>query len=134
MLYDVMQGQTESLPIAGWATSTDYAKSNPAQVAGFQRALMRAQLDVANNEQLVRTMLPTYTKIDARTAATITLGVFPTNLHPNRIQRVADLMREYGEVSAHIDARRFLLPLPATTHTPASPSSSATGTEQVPAS
>ncbi|WP_171074400.1 ABC transporter substrate-binding protein [Nonomuraea basaltis] len=121
VLYDVMQGQTEGLPIAGWATPTDYAKNNPEQVAGFPRAVMKAQFDVAMNEQLVRSTLPDYTKIDAETAATITLGDFPTNLHPNRIQQVADLMLEYGEIGAPIDVRAFLLPLPALTHTPAPP-------------
>ncbi|HEX4816015.1 MAG TPA: ABC transporter substrate-binding protein [Nonomuraea sp.] len=120
-LYDVMQGQTEDLPIAGWATSTAYARSNPAQVAAFQRAVMRAQLDVARDEQLVRSILPTYTKIDGRTAGVITLGVFPTDLHPNRIQKITDLMQEYGYINSSIDVRRFLLPPPALTHTPAPP-------------
>lgn len=109
-LYDVMQGETESWPIAGWATSAEYAHDHPREVAAFQRAILRAQAD-AQTRQMITDTLPSYTKSDPDTAATITLGTFPTDLHPDRIQRVADTMREYGYISSPLDVRSFLMPL-----------------------
>ncbi|MDA0634366.1 ABC transporter substrate-binding protein [Nonomuraea sp. CA-218870] len=125
-LYDVMQGQTENWPIAGWATTTDYAKNHPRQVVAFQRAILKAQAD-AQNRQVITDTLPTYTKIGPETAATITLGTFPMNLHPDRIQRVADVMLEHQYITGELDVSRFLMPPPATVgHSPAPPPPPAT--------
>ncbi|MEV4837838.1 NrtA/SsuA/CpmA family ABC transporter substrate-binding protein [Nonomuraea sp. NPDC049486] len=121
MLYDVMQGETESWPIAGWATSADFADSHPREVAAFQRAILRAQHD-AQNRQVITEILPTYTKIKATTAATIILGTFPTNLHPERIRRVAEVMREYRYITREVDVSKFLLPFPDDVDSPAPPS------------
>ncbi|MFI6713581.1 ABC transporter substrate-binding protein [Nonomuraea sp. NPDC050478] len=134
MLYDVMQGETESWPIAGWATSADFADSHPREVAAFQRAILRAQHD-AQNRQVITEILPTYTKIKATTAATIILGTFPTDLHPERIRRVAEVMREYRYITREVDVSSFLLPLPTISTlspppppvAPSSPTASATG-------
>ncbi|MFG1949275.1 ABC transporter substrate-binding protein [Nonomuraea sp. NPDC048826] len=124
-LYDVMQGQTENWPIAGWATTADYASTHPRQVAAFQRAILKAQAD-AQDRQVITDTLPTYTKISPETAATITLGTFPMNLHPDRIQRVADVMLEHQYIASELDVSRFLIPPPAVHHSPAPPPPPAT--------
>ncbi|MGV9383600.1 ABC transporter substrate-binding protein [Nonomuraea sp. NPDC003707] len=119
-LADMMEGQTENLPIAGWATSGKFAKSNPATVRAFQRAMLRAQRDVANDRQLVTNLLPTYTKIDKKAATTIVIGTFPLGLAKSRIQRVIDLMAEYGYIKeGTVDAGNLLIPEPPLPATPA---------------
>nr|WP_223168013.1 ABC transporter substrate-binding protein [Nonomuraea sp. SYSU D8015] len=112
-LHDVMSGQTEDWPIAGWAASAEYTKSHPREVAAFQRAMQKAQLDAAEDRQLVASMLPNVIKIDAKTAGIISLGIFPIDLHPGRIQRVADVMQEYDYIESHLDVGPILLPRPA---------------------
>ncbi|MGW3352635.1 ABC transporter substrate-binding protein [Nonomuraea rubra] len=116
-LADMMAGQTADLPIAGWATSGTYAKNHPGTVLAFQRAMQRAQADVAADRGLIARLLPTYTKIDAEAAANITIGVFPLDLAPSRIQKVADLMLAYDYLTHAIDVRPILLqppPIPTT--------------------
>ncbi|MFI6705390.1 ABC transporter substrate-binding protein [Nonomuraea sp. NPDC050478] len=130
-LYDVMQGQTENWPIAGWATTAEYAREHGHEVTSFQRAILKAQAD-AQDRQVITDTLPTYTKISPGTAATITLGTFPMDLHPDRIQRVADMMLDYQYIKAELDVSRFLMPLPDDVHSPAPPSPPATPSTATP--
>ena len=59
-------------------------------------------------DKAVEEILPTYTKIDAATAAVITLGSFPTTLDETRLQRVADLMLEQGYLKSPLQAKAIL--------------------------
>ncbi|WP_345694486.1 ABC transporter substrate-binding protein [Nonomuraea thailandensis] len=117
-LADMMTGQTADLPIAGWATSAAFARNHPGTVLAFQRAMQRAQADVAADRGLIARLLPTYTKIDADAAANITIGIFPLDLAPTRIQKVADLMLEYDYITDALDIRPLLLPPPPAPTTP----------------
>src|SRR5690606_4455125 len=96
IVVDQMTGPTEDFPIAGWLTTESIANKYPKTLAAFQRALHKAQELVANDRKIVDEVLPKYTKIDAATAAVIALGSYPTSLSEARLQRVADLMKEYG--------------------------------------
>ncbi|MFB4278843.1 hypothetical protein ACBJ59_26375 [Nonomuraea sp. MTCD27] len=49
-----------------------------------------------------------YTKIDAATAATMKLGGFSTSVDPVRVQRVADLMLEFGYLKQRLDVAPLL--------------------------
>src|SRR6266545_3201286 len=95
LITDLSQGPTASFPIAGYASTENWAKKNPQTLAAFQRAIAKAQVLLADRQVLAQT-LPTYTKIDASTAATLHVGVYPLSINTTRLQRVADVMREYG--------------------------------------
>ncbi|MDR8410709.1 ABC transporter substrate-binding protein [Nonomuraea sp. 3-1Str] len=109
MLVDTMSGPTESLPITGWAATEKWVSSNPKTMAAFQRAMAKAQNIAATDRSAVTKILPTFTKIPAATAATINLGNYPTTLSAQRIQRVADLMQEYGFIKAKIDVAPMIV-------------------------
>lgn len=110
---DTMSGPMADFPIAGWAVTEKFAQENPNTVAAFQRALGKAQQLAATNRKVVEQALPKYTKIDARTAAVITLGEFPTSLNEARLQRVADVMTEFGYLPGKLDVKPLILPPPA---------------------
>ncbi|MBG0812893.1 ABC transporter substrate-binding protein [Planomonospora sp. ID82291] len=107
-LADTMTGPTADFPIAGVIVTEKFVNDNPKTVAAFQRALGKAQQIAASDRKAVEEILPTYTKIDAATAAVITLGTFPTSLDETRLQRVADLMVEQGYLKSPIDAESIL--------------------------
>ncbi|GIH90213.1 ABC transporter substrate-binding protein [Planobispora siamensis] len=107
-LADTMTGPTADFPIAGVVVTEDFASKNPKTVAAFQRAIAKAQEIAAADRKAVEEILPTYTKIDAATAAVITLGTFPTSLDETRLQRVADLMLEQGYLKSAISAKTIL--------------------------
>ncbi|MEV0381617.1 ABC transporter substrate-binding protein [Nonomuraea sp. NPDC050643] len=105
---DTMTGQTEDLPIAGWMATDEWVQKNPKTLAAFQRAIAKAQELASNNRKEIEAMLPTYTKIDAKTASVITLGTFPSALTANRLQKVADLMLEYKYLKSPIDVKSVI--------------------------
>ncbi|MFI6881788.1 ABC transporter substrate-binding protein [Streptosporangium canum] len=104
MLVDTLTGPTEGLPLDGWAAGADWAARNPKTAAAFQRALGRAQKLAAADRSEVDRVIPSFTKIPADVAATMTLATFSTSLDAARIQRVADLMSESGLTRTRIDA------------------------------
>jgi NitT/TauT family transport system substrate-binding protein len=108
-LTDTMTGQTEDLPIAGWMATDEWVKKYPKTLAAFRRAIAKAQAIAASNRKEVDTVLPTYTKIDAKTASVITLGSFPSDLSPTRLQKVADLMLEYKYLDAPLDVKSVIV-------------------------
>ncbi|NUW46939.1 ABC transporter substrate-binding protein [Nonomuraea rhodomycinica] len=109
MLVDTMSGPTESLPITGWAATEKWVAANPRTMGAFQRAMAKAQNIAATDRSAVTKILPTFTKIPAATAATINLGNYPTTLSAQRIQRVADLMVEYGFIKSKIDVAPMIV-------------------------
>ncbi|MEV1171366.1 ABC transporter substrate-binding protein [Nonomuraea sp. NPDC049784] len=107
-LVDTMTGQTENLSIAGWMATEEWSAKYPKTLAAFQRAISKAQQLASSDRKQIETMLPTYTKIDAKTASVITLGTYPSELNANRLQKVADLMLEYGYLKSALDVKSVI--------------------------
>jgi NitT/TauT family transport system substrate-binding protein len=94
-LFDAAQGQTAGIAIGGYAATEQWAAKNPKTLAAFNRAMAKAQAAAADRQALEQ-VLPTYTKIDAKTASVITFGGFPSTVDKTRLQRVVDLMKQFG--------------------------------------
>ncbi|GAA4910619.1 NitT/TauT family transport system substrate-binding protein [Nonomuraea thailandensis] len=107
-LVDTMTGQTADLPIAGWMATDEWASKYPKTLAAFQRAIAKAQQVASTDRKEIEAMLPKYTQIDAKTASVITLGAYPSELNANRLQKVADLMLEYGYLKSPIDVKSVI--------------------------
>jgi NitT/TauT family transport system substrate-binding protein len=107
-LADPMTGQAEDLPIAGWMATDEWVKRQPKTLAAFQRAIAKAQNLASSDRKQIEATLPTYTKIDAKTASVITLGTFPSELSADRLQKVADLMLEYKYLESPIDVKSII--------------------------
>jgi len=116
-LQDMAKDAMANIPVAGWGTTTAYAQQNPRVVAAFQRAIGKAQQIAASDRRAVEEILPTYTKIDAATAATIALGTFPTTMDKSRLQRIPDAMLEHGYLTEKFDIGSLLAPAPASAST-----------------
>ncbi|GAA4629070.1 ABC transporter substrate-binding protein [Actinoallomurus vinaceus] len=109
-IIDTATGPADGLPIAGFVSTAAGAKKYPKTFAAFQRAMAKAQALAANRSQ-VEQILPTYIKtITPQVASTITIGTFPTSLNKARLQRVPDLMQEFGLISNHLDMQTMLVP------------------------
>jgi NitT/TauT family transport system substrate-binding protein len=107
-------GTTSDFPMSGWGVLDDYARKNPKTVAAFQRAIGKAQRLAAGDRAAVTGILPSYVKgIDASTAQLVTLGAYPTSLNSIRLQRVADLMLQYGYVKKRVNVQPMIVSAPA---------------------
>jgi NitT/TauT family transport system substrate-binding protein len=109
---ETMTGAMADFPIAGWTVTKKWADANPKTVAAFQRAYTKGQQLAATDRKEIEQILPSYTQIKAPDASVITLGAFPTTLSAARLQRVADLMLEYGYLTEKMDVTPLLVPLP----------------------
>jgi NitT/TauT family transport system substrate-binding protein len=108
---DAASGPTAGIPLGGVVLTADFAARYPKTVAAFRRAVARGQADMADRSVVEKT-LPTYTKITPDTAALIALGSWPVTLDRVRLQRDIDLMRQFGVLTADVDAARLVLPPP----------------------
>jgi NitT/TauT family transport system substrate-binding protein len=105
---DTMSGPTADLAVSGYITSPRFAQQNPKTVAAFKRALAKAQADAQDRNEITG-VLPTYIMgLTPQTAQTISLGTYPTSLNKTRLQRVADLMTQYGQLKGHYDVQPLL--------------------------
>jgi len=106
---DAASGRAAALPIAGLVATTEFANRNPHTMAAFERALDRAQADMADRDVVDRT-LAGYAKIDLPTAARLNLGSWPAHVDPTGLQRLADLMQEFGMTQQRFDVSPLLHP------------------------
>lgn len=107
IVLDLSQGSMAKFPIAGYASTAEWAEKNPKTVAAFQRGLIAGQ-KLAQDLKTVQEVLPTYTKIDSKVAATLNMGGYPTSLSATRLQRVPDVMQQYGYLSEPVDIKTLL--------------------------
>ncbi len=105
---DAASGPTDNIPIAGYATTGDFAKNNPKTVAAFQRAMAKGQAD-ATDRPTVEPLLVEYAKVDKETAGLVHFGAFPTTLDATRLQRVVQLMVRYGMLDKELDVKPMLI-------------------------
>ena len=90
------QGETAGFPISGFVATDTWVKGYPRTAAAFVRALERGQRLAATSRSTVENVLPRYIGISSQTAALVVTGDFPVGVSAVRIQRVADIMRQFG--------------------------------------
>lgn len=104
---DATSGPTNEIPIGGLATTAGFAEKNPKTLAAFQRAVGKAQAEMTDRS-IVEQTLPTYTKITADTAPLLNLGTWPATVDATHLQRVSDLMTQFGMLSQPFDVAPLL--------------------------
>ncbi|MEQ4723020.1 ABC transporter substrate-binding protein [Nonomuraea sp. B19D2] len=112
LLLDTNTGPTDALPIDGLAATDAWVTEHPNTTAAFQRAVARAQRLAATNRAELAEVVPLYTQTPKQAVMTMAMGTFPTSLSPKRIQRVADLMYEFGYLKAKVDVASMVVQEP----------------------
>ncbi|GAA2588051.1 ABC transporter substrate-binding protein [Actinomadura fulvescens] len=105
---DSLTGATKELPLDGYVATDAFVRKNPNTVAAFKRAIAKAQQLAATDRNAVVNILPSYAKIDKSTASSIVIGPFVTSTSETRLQRVADLMFQYGFLDKKFDIKTML--------------------------
>ncbi|WP_199431371.1 ABC transporter substrate-binding protein [Qaidamihabitans albus] len=106
-LTDVATGPTKDFPLAGYGSLAQFAEQNPKTVAAFQRA-MRKATEESQDRSKIEPLLVDYAHIEAGTAKLVTLPQFHATLDPVRLQRVPDLMVEFGIIPKKIEASEMI--------------------------
>lgn len=107
-IIDMSQGPTAGFPAGGYVTTADYAKKYPKTVAAFQRAIAKAQ-PLLEDRKVLREVIPTFTKIQAATVPGLHFGSYTTTTSATRLQRVADVMMQFGYLSKRLDVKPMIM-------------------------
>ena len=109
---DLDTGAMQQFPVAGYAATKAWATANPNTLKAFQIALRAGQeiadTDRAAVEAAFVSLKPGEGHIDQRTAALMALNDYPLSISATRLQRVADVMRQFGFLTQHFDIRQLL--------------------------
>lgn len=113
-LADVMTGPMQNFPVSCWAATSYFAQHDPNTVAAFTRAIDEAQQTAATNQTLVRQLLPTYIQgLKPAIANVMGLGTFNTTVSLTRMNRVAAVMEQYGQLPKNFNVKSMLYTAPA---------------------
>ncbi len=96
-LADLDAGAVLSLPISGYVVTKTWLHKYPKTAAAFRKALIEAQRIADTDPAAVEQAMVTYSKgVTATAAAVMAAPEFPLDTDPVLIQRISDLMVEFG--------------------------------------
>jgi NitT/TauT family transport system substrate-binding protein len=95
---DSCTGATDSLPLSGYFTVQSFTQEHPEALQDFRSALEQAQANAVLPGP-VHAVIAHYPGMSMTTASLITIGEYPTSLAAANLQRVANLMFNFGVLS-----------------------------------
>ncbi len=103
-LYDTDSGATQNFPISGYMVTQDWAGRYPRTAAAFTRAITRGQALADADRAAAETACVTFIRgLTRQVAAVLTFDQYPTGVDPVRLQRIPDVMRQFGLLKNHFD-------------------------------
>ena len=100
-LTDLNQGATEQFPIQGYVVTKSWAQQNPGTLRAFITALAQGQELADTSRSSVEKAMealsgPQNGEIPPIVASVMAVNIYPTAIDKVRIQRVADVMYQFG--------------------------------------
>jgi len=101
VLTDLNQGATEQFPIQGYVTTRSWAARNPHTLSAFIAAISQGQQIADTSRPAVEQAMeslqgPQNGQIQPIVASVMAINIYPTAINKTRIQRVADVMFQFG--------------------------------------
>jgi NitT/TauT family transport system substrate-binding protein len=115
-LADLNQGATEQFPIQGYVVTKAWAAANPGTLKAFVSALSQGQeiADISRRavEQAMESIAggPPNGQIAPIVASVMSLNIYPTAIDKVRIQRVADVMYQFGLLHSRFNVSPMIGP------------------------
>ncbi|MCT2582693.1 ABC transporter substrate-binding protein [Actinophytocola gossypii] len=109
-IFDTAVGPTADMPTAGYGSTGQFVEENPNTIDAFQRAMQRATDLALSDRGLVEPLLVEFAGVDEETAKMATLLTFQSKLDESRLQRVPDLMLEFGVINEKLDVSTMIVP------------------------
>ena len=117
-LADLNQGATEQFPIQGYVVTKSWAAQNPGTLRAFVTALSQGQELADTSRSSVEKAMETISggppngEIPPIVASVMAVNIYPTSIDKVRIQRVADVMYQFGLLHARFNVTPMIGPLP----------------------
>jgi len=114
-LADLNQGATEQFPIQGYVVTKAWAEQNPGTLKAFVAALAQGQelADTSRSsaEKAMESLSgPQNGEIPPIVASVMAVNIYPTAIDKVRIQRVADVMYQFGLLHARFNVTPMIGP------------------------
>jgi NitT/TauT family transport system substrate-binding protein len=114
-LADLNQGATTDFPIEGYVVTKQWAAQNPNTLKRFLAALEVGQEISDTDRGAVETAFESINgapngQVPPTIAAVMALDTYPIGVDQTRIQRVADVMYQFGLLKQRFDVSSMLLP------------------------
>jgi NitT/TauT family transport system substrate-binding protein len=114
-LADLNQGATQQFPIQGYVVTKSWAEQNPGTLKAFITALAQGQAiaDTSRSsiEQAMESLSgPQNGQIPPIVASVMALNIYPTAIDKVRIQRVADVMFQFGLLHSRFNVTPMIGP------------------------
>jgi NitT/TauT family transport system substrate-binding protein len=115
-LADLNQGATEQFPIQGYVVTKSWAEQNPGTLRAFLTALAQGQELADTSRSSVEHAMeaiaggPQNGEIPPIVASVMAVNVYPTAIDKVRIQRVADVMYQFGLLRARFNVTPMIGP------------------------
>jgi NitT/TauT family transport system substrate-binding protein len=114
-LADLNQGATSNFPVEGYVVTKQWAAQNPNTLKRFLAALEVGQgiadTDRAAVEQAFEAINgPANGQVTSGIAAVMALDTYPIGIDATRIQRVADVMYQFGLLKSPFNVSSMLMP------------------------
>jgi NitT/TauT family transport system substrate-binding protein len=113
---DLNQGATTDFPIEGYVVTKPWAEQNPNTLKRFLAALEQGQEIADTNRAAVEQAFETIKggapdgQVPASIAAVMALNTYPIGIDQTRIQRVADVMHQFGLLPNEFNVSSMLMP------------------------
>jgi NitT/TauT family transport system substrate-binding protein len=107
-LADLDQGSVQSLPISGYVATQSWLRKYPKTAAAFRRALIAAQRIADSDPNAIEEAMVAYSGVTKASAAVMAAPEFPLGTDQVLIQRIADLMQQYGLLRQPYNVRQML--------------------------
>jgi NitT/TauT family transport system substrate-binding protein len=114
-LTDLNQGATEQFPIQGYVVTKAWAEQNPGTLKAFVTALAQGQELADTSRSSVEKAMeslsgPQNGEIPPIVASVMAVNTYPTAIDKVRIQRVADVMYQFGLLHARFNVTPMIGP------------------------
>jgi NitT/TauT family transport system substrate-binding protein len=115
-LADLNQGATQEFPIEGYVVTKAWARAYPNTLKRFLAALEQGQEIADTNRAAVEQAFETIKggapdgQVPSSIASLMALNTYPIGIDQARLQRVADVMHQFGLLPNRFDVGSMLLP------------------------
>jgi NitT/TauT family transport system substrate-binding protein len=122
-LADLNQGATSDFPIEGYVVTKAWAAANPNTLQRFLAALSAGQEIADTDRSAVETAFEKLAsapdgQVPVQIAAVMSLDTYPIGIDQARLQRVADVMYQFGLLTSNYNVGQMLMPASAFNFSP----------------
>jgi NitT/TauT family transport system substrate-binding protein len=105
MVADMDSGATQDFPLTGYGALASWAARYPRTAAAFTSAVVQGDAIASTNLAVLQRVLARALHLSPSITAVMATGAFPTSANPVQIQRVADLMLQYGQLTQRFNVK-----------------------------